>query len=237
MAGWITLSRKLTEHWLYEEAHFDHTHAWIDLLMLANYTDKKKPYKGGIITCKRGDVNYSIKYLAERWGWNWRTVKAFLDVLEEDGIIKAEYTTNRTVITIVNYEKYQFQNDEMQNEVHNGLHNEIHNEVQNEVHNEVHITKKGKEGEKGNKEKKEKKSVYGEYQHVRLTDRERDRLFNDYGEAETLAAIKHLDEYMQMTGRTYKDHNLALRKWVFDAVREKKTKQPKQDDIMDWLKA
>lgn len=69
---------------------------------------------------------------------------------------------------------------------------------------------------------KDKKNIYGEYKHVRLTDKERDRLFNDYGEQETLEAIKFLDEYKQRKGYKSKDDNLTLRKWVFDAVKKEK---------------
>ena len=63
------------------------------------------------------------------------------------------------------------------------------------------------------------KRKYGTYQNVRLTDEENERLHSDYpGKAKE--AIDCLSEYMKMTGKSYKDHNLALRKWVFDALDE-----------------
>lgn len=68
---------------------------------------------------------------------------------------------------------------------------------------------------------KDIKHIYGEYKHVRLTDAELDRLYKDYGETTTKEAIKHLDEYIEMKGVAYKNHNLALRKWVFDAISKK----------------
>lgn len=74
------------------------------------------------------------------------------------------------------------------------------------------------------KKAKPEKHQYGEYKHVLLTDEERDRLFNDYGEAETLEAIKFLDECIEMKGYSYKSHNLALRRWVFRAVSEEKNR-------------
>ena len=77
-----------------------------------------------------------------------------------------------------------------------------------------------------NDSEKDKKHIYGEYKHVKLTDKERDQLFNDYGEADTLKAIKYLDEYIEMKGTKYKSHNLALRKWVFDAIKQTRG-QPK----------
>lgn len=219
--GFILIDRKLSEHWLWNTEKFDKAHAWLDLILLANYVDKKKFYKGEIITCKRGDVNLSVKELASRWGWNWRTAKNFLNALANDGMITAEYTTKRTTITLINYDKYQFDAT--------GVHNEMQNTVHNEVQNRVHITKEIKEVKE-----KEIKNIYGTYQHVRLTKDQFDKLVSDYGEQETLDAVTFLDEYIEMKGYKAKNHNLALRKWVFDAVKEEKRRkngqpQPKKN--------
>lgn len=66
------------------------------------------------------------------------------------------------------------------------------------------------------------KHIYGEYKHVRLTDEEYKRLIEEYGETPTKDAIKYLDEYIEMKGASYKNHNLVLRKWVYEAVKSKK---------------
>lgn len=71
----------------------------------------------------------------------------------------------------------------------------------------------------------EVKHNFGEYKHVTLTDDQLNKLFIDYGESETHEAIKFLDEYIEMKGYKAKNHNLALRKWVFRAVDEEKSKQ------------
>lgn len=103
--GWIKIDRAISEHWIFSDA--EKFRAWVDLLMLANYEDKKVPYKGEVITCKRGDVCRSISYLADRWGWNRRTARKFLSALESDGMVTVKCTTNRTTVTIENYGKYQ----------------------------------------------------------------------------------------------------------------------------------
>lgn len=76
------------------------------------------------------------------------------------------------------------------------------------------------ENKKANRKKDvtEQKHRYGEYQHVLLTDKQLNKLVKDYGENKTQEAIKYLDEYIQMKGYKAKDHNLVLRKWVFEAV-------------------
>lgn len=74
------------------------------------------------------------------------------------------------------------------------------------------------------------KHKYGEYKHISLTDKERDKLFTDYGETETLEAIKFFDEYKEMKGYKCKNDNLAMRKWVFDAVKKEKQRKGGAND-------
>lgn len=99
----LKLDRGILDHWLWTKKPFSEGQAWIDLLLLANIADKKTSYKGKIITCKRGDVNYSITWLAERWKWSRDKTRNYLRLLEDDGMVTLNATTHRTTITIVNY--------------------------------------------------------------------------------------------------------------------------------------
>lgn len=84
--------------------------------------------------------------------------------------------------------------------------------------------------EKEEKEKlEEPKHRYGEYQNVYLKDSEVATLNKTYGEDRAKEAIKYLDEYIEMKGYKAKSHYLAIRKWVFNALkREEKEKNPQQ---------
>lgn len=84
--------------------------------------------------------------------------------------------------------------------------------------------------------KDKEKHKYGEYAHVRLTDDEKAKLDSEFGEDETAAAIKYLDEYIEMKGTSYKSHYMAMRKWVFDAVKEKSRASPSSDWREEWLR-
>lgn len=75
---------------------------------------------------------------------------------------------------------------------------------------------------------KETKHKYGEYKNVLLTYTELERLKQEFGEEQTQEAITYLDEYIEMKGYKAKSHNLALRKWVFDAVKEHQRKTPQK---------
>lgn len=108
--GWIKLHRSLQNHWLWNSKEpFDKRSAWIDLLMLANFTDLKVMRKGKLTSRSRGEVNTSMEWLAERWVWDRRTVKRFLKTLEGDGMVSLHSTTDGTTVTIEKYDFFQSQ--------------------------------------------------------------------------------------------------------------------------------
>ena len=111
--GWIKLDREITEHWLWKEKEpFDRRSAWIDLLLMANHKDFKTLYKGQLVERKRGEVNTSTRYLAERWRWSRGRVNRFLELLVADKMVTLNSTTDGTTVTIENWGKYQCDNRE-----------------------------------------------------------------------------------------------------------------------------
>lgn len=109
------IERSLLEHWLWTSKEpFDKRSAWIDLIGMAAYIDHEgKNYEGKITTIKRGEIHTSMAALAEKWGWERRTVRRFLTVLASASMVSFSTTTNGktggTVITIENYDVYQAQ--------------------------------------------------------------------------------------------------------------------------------
>ena len=83
------------------------------------------------------------------------------------------------------------------------------------------------------KKEKEPKIKFGEYQNVKLTMKEYDKLANDLTTTVRDECIKFLDAYIEEKGYKSKSHNLAIRRWVVDAVNKKSGN--KQRDLMDEL--
>lgn len=118
MIGYIKLYRQILDRNDYYKDKFSRTHAWIDLLMLANFEDGVTFVRGIEVTVKRGQVARSIRDLAERWHWSVNTVRKFLRELERNSQICTKRDTQSdtqskisknviSLITIVNYERYQ----------------------------------------------------------------------------------------------------------------------------------
>jgi predicted phage replisome organizer len=87
-----------------------------------------------------------------------------------------------------------------------------------------------------NSKLKDVKHIYGEYKHILLTDKEFDKLKIDFGEQKTKDAITLLDESIEMKGYKYKSHNLAIRKWVIGALKEKDTNNKQEKSIINDVK-
>ena len=188
---------------------------------------------------------YTDKMLATIFRRKESTVKLALQTFEEFGMIEIV----DDVITIPNWGKHQnletiekrkdYMRDYMQeyrtkqkeiackpNSKPNSKPNVNCAEIEEEKEEEREIEK-----EKENREKKpapaSKKHSFGDYKNVKLTDEEFKKLVADYGSTETDKAIQFLDEYVEMKGVKYKSHYLVMKKWVFDAVKEKEQRSRK----------
>ena len=73
------------------------------------------------------------------------------------------------------------------------------------------------------------KHKYGEYQHVLLTDKEHTRLLDLYGNSLD-EHIKILDEYIETSGKKYKNHSLVIQKWVHDEWMKRNKNSPTKLD-------
>lgn len=105
--GWMKLYRSLLEHWIWEEKPYSKGQAWIDMLLIANNQDVKRPYKDRVEMYKKGTISRSVSSLATRWGWSRKKTTTFLKQLQSDGMVLVEGTTQGTTITIVNYSFFQ----------------------------------------------------------------------------------------------------------------------------------
>lgn len=105
--GWISVHRKITENWIWEEKPFSKGQAWIDLLLMVNHQDNKTLIDGSLVTVNRGSRITSLRKLSEKWGWSRTKTKKFLELLEKDEMITFKSDSKKTVYTIVNYNDYQ----------------------------------------------------------------------------------------------------------------------------------
>ena len=105
--NWIKLNRNIRKHFLWDFTKPLYLMAWIDILMSANYADKKVIAGDSVITVPRGSFVTSLRKLATQWQCSKDTVKRILTILESDSMITCKADSKHTIITVENYALYQ----------------------------------------------------------------------------------------------------------------------------------
>ena len=164
--GWIKIHRCMMDNPLYHSEPFNRTHAWIDLLLLANSNDNFF-YKRGIrVNIQRGQIGHDADTLAKRWKWSRGKVERYLTMLENDGMIVRQKSNVTTLISICKYDDYQA--------------NDKANSKANDKAN-GHQTVKQTDTNKNVKNDKNEKNVeiYRQILHLQITRAEVDKLIAD----------------------------------------------------------
>lgn len=105
MSGWIALHRKIRDNWVWERP--DYFYAFVDMLMMANHTEKTRYFKEELITVKRGQFPTSQRSLMKRWGWSRSKLRHFLTTMITTRIATIVTTQGYSLVTICKYDTYQ----------------------------------------------------------------------------------------------------------------------------------
>lgn len=103
--NWIKINRGIRESWIWEDPRY--LKWWIDILMMASYKDKKILVGKELIKIERGSFITSQSKLAERWNVDRRTVKRYLDLLQDAQMIVHILHSKKTIVKVLNYSIYQ----------------------------------------------------------------------------------------------------------------------------------
>ena len=109
--GYIKVYRSLLENVIWKDKPYSKGQAWLELIMLANHTDKKILINGKVDIVKRGQIFTNRRELADRWGWSTKKVDNFIKLLKTEEMVTAKGTTNGITLTIENYGFYQSKGD------------------------------------------------------------------------------------------------------------------------------
>lgn len=111
--GYIKVSRKMFagDPFWDEERQYSRAEAWVDLIQMASWKDRKQVVGATVVHLERGELLASERFLSERWQWSRGKVRRFLDLLEKMDRIskKTDHQTDHpgTVVSICNYDTYQ----------------------------------------------------------------------------------------------------------------------------------
>jgi hypothetical protein len=114
MNGRYWMARGWMDHPVFRGERYTRAQAWLWLIENATWKPHKVLVDGKIITLKRGQLSYSVRYLAAAWSWRRSRVDRFLKILVAETMVDTRCSktgtasgTAQNVITICNYDKYQ----------------------------------------------------------------------------------------------------------------------------------
>lgn len=161
-----------------------------------------------------------------------RAVNGALSELKENGYLRIEKLyPNKEGRSKIEYQyifsetPQDLQNVPLEQDIQNvGLHNVGLQDVGLQNVGTYKSTNKPNTNNK-NTNNKVSKHKYGEYSHVLLTDKEHTHLLDLYGDSLD-EHIKILDEYIETSGKKYKNHSLVIQKWVHDEWMKRNKDKP-----------
>lgn len=105
--GVFAFDRGIWEHECFADEPFTEREAWAWLCSEASWKPRSRRIGRVEVSLERGQLAASLRFIADRWGWNKDRVDRFLDRLRNRDMITTVAATGITVITVCNYDVYQ----------------------------------------------------------------------------------------------------------------------------------
>lgn len=201
---------------------------------------------------KRTEQETAIKKLEEAWFLEkvlaWVPARKHFKILAENifnflkNSWKSESTTNKFAENLQTWTESQLETKEVLNSNKQDCRKSTTQFAENLqtiykeniYKNNINNNKKNKNNKLFLLKKRDWLKKYWEYKNVKLTEEEIERLKKDFSEIIFEKYLKILDEWIELKWYKYKNHNLAMRKWMEkDWVR--KTWQPKNVNLRDII--
>lgn len=232
--GYIIIARSIVESEVWKKPPL-YLKVWLYLLHTAQF----KPYKN----LKKGQLFVTIKDIQEGCSWFVGCRKStatkdqifqILDWMRKPYVNHMEATTKATMITtakathgiLITIDNYCIYQNPKLYESNDESNDETGTKATGKQRTTNNINKEGSK-----KVNKDKKDIYGSFQNVFLTPEEYFSLQRDVKNIDDV--IEWFSAYIAEKGYKSKSHNLAIRRWVIEAVEKK---QPnKQQSIKDFI--
>ena len=106
--GVFAVDRGIWDHDIFEDEPFTEREAWLWLISSAVWKPKRVRVAHQPLMLERGQLAFSIRFMAEKWGWSKSRVHRFLARLQKEQMVVQKTGHDQTIITICNYDKYAF---------------------------------------------------------------------------------------------------------------------------------
>ena len=221
LSGFIVLHRQILNWEWFDDAKT--LQLFIYLLVSASFRDAT--WHGEKI--KRGDVITSINKLSQILTVSERSIRTSLNHLKSTGEVTSRATSKYSVITVVNYGKYQDKSERPTSKPTNTVTGDRQASDRQATGNRQH---RNNVNNVNNVNKRESAPApvyfFGFYENVKLTEIEMEKFQAEYPK-QWEATLERLSSYLAETGKTYSSHFAKLRAWAKeDSERAKAEPKP-----------
>ena len=106
-SGVFAVASNIFDHDFFAPDPFTEREAWIWLIGEAAWKGRRVRVGYYMVSLSRGQCAFSIRFLADKWGWSKSRVGRFLDRLKTETMIGTDAGQGVSVITICKYNEYQ----------------------------------------------------------------------------------------------------------------------------------
>lgn len=112
MAGFVLMHRGWRDNPVFRRKKYSQYDAWGWLIESALWEARAVDVAGKVMMLQRGQLSYSLRFMAQAWKWEKDAVLRFLNKLKTATMITTQTATGQIIVTICNYDKYQIAPDE-----------------------------------------------------------------------------------------------------------------------------
>jgi hypothetical protein len=108
--GTFVLDRGWFDHPVFKDETYTQREAWAWMIAQAAYRPHRRRIGAAEVALSRGQLAASLRFMAEKFKWPEANVRRFLARLRRNAMIDAATDAGITVLTIRNYDRYQWPN-------------------------------------------------------------------------------------------------------------------------------
>ncbi len=106
--GTFNVARSIWTHPAFADEPFTEREAFMWMVGTASYIEGERRAGKFVVHCERGQFPASVRFMADAWQWSKSRVSRFLKRLENRDTLRTESGTGVLVVTICDYEEFQF---------------------------------------------------------------------------------------------------------------------------------
>ena len=220
--GWIKIHRSIFRNpWMLRPNVLA---VWMYILGRVNWRPTDVVFEGKRITLQPGQGIFKLREIAADLRISRGTLFRVIDVLKTETQIETQTSPRNTLVTVVNWGKYQLAGTQ------NGTQVGHKRDTSGTQAGHLPIIKEREEGEEG----EETRARYGPHSNVFLTAKELQQLQEKFPDWQQ--KIDRLSVYMQSSGKKYADHFSTICYWADqDSKSGKARRRLSKEDIDDIL--